>query len=184
MLACSLVHSHIKSNSFIFTFVHPSRAGRAGWAGLGLTEGLLWQRAGGSLGEVRRGRTLGQRVSYLVLRAPAQEFSFLIRAGQGVAAAVTTHVECGVHGVGEVGGLQGDRGFRWGSGAGLYDPDTAPRPHPISQPYTLSHPIHGLLSLPWKPLPLSSQPTLSGSKAKSASSRPPTSSGSPLSYIL
>lgn len=38
MLACSLAHSHIKSNSFIFTFIHPGRAG----------EGLAGQK-GGSL---------------------------------------------------------------------------------------------------------------------------------------
>lgn len=63
-------------------------------------------RAGRRLsGEVRLRRTLCQGVPYLVLRAPAQEFSLLVRAGQGVAATVTTHVECGVHGVGEVGGL-------------------------------------------------------------------------------
>lgn len=88
------------------------------------------------------GRALCQRVSYLVLRAPAQEFSFLIRAGQGVAAAVTTHVECGVHRVGEVGGLQGDRGFRYGSGSGLYGPGTLPTPplhHPTQRPSS-SHP--------------------------------------------
>lgn len=75
--------------------------------------------AGGSLGEGRWGRALCQRVPYLVLRAPAQQFSLLICAGQGVAAAVTTHVERGVYRVGEVGGLQGDRGFRWGLRAGL-----------------------------------------------------------------
>lgn len=105
IILCSLAHSHIKSNSFIFTFIHPGRAGQGWLGGRGLTEGLLWQGAGGSLGEVHGGRGLCQRVPYLVLRAPAQEFSLLIRAGQGVAAAVTTHVECGVYGVGEVGGL-------------------------------------------------------------------------------
>lgn len=127
-------------------------------------------------------RALCQGVPYLVLRTPAQEFSLLIRAGQGVAAAVTTHVECGVHRVGEVGGLQGDRGFGWGSGDGICGPGARPLPpfhHPVQ-----CHPTHSLLSLPWKPPPLSSQPTLSGSSAKSASSRPPTSSGSPPSYIL
>lgn len=105
VLACSFAHSHIKSNSFIFTFIHPSRAGE-GWLG---RSGAHWRTslAGGRRlsGGSPMGRALCQRVPYLVLRAPAQEFSFLIRAGQGVAAAVTTHVECGVHGVGEVGGL-------------------------------------------------------------------------------
>lgn len=104
---------------------------------MGLTGGLLWQGAGGSLGEVRWGRALCQRVPYLVLRAPAQEFSFLIRAGQGVAAAVTTHVECGVHGVGEVGGLQGDRGFRWVSGWALQPGYPAFTPIPSSSPTPL-----------------------------------------------
>lgn len=105
IILCSLAHSHIKSNSFIFTFIHPSKAGEGLLGRRGLAEGLLRQGAGGSLGEVRWGRSLCQRIPYLILRAPAQEFSLLIRAGQRVAAAVTTHVECGVHGVGEVGGL-------------------------------------------------------------------------------
>lgn len=59
----------------------------------------------GSLGEVQWSRILCQGVPYLVLRATAQEFSLLVRAGQGVTAAVAPHVECSIHGVGEVGGL-------------------------------------------------------------------------------
>lgn len=78
----------------------------------------------GSLGEVRWSRALCQGVPYLILRATAQEFSLLVRAGQGVAAAVAPHVECSIHRVGEVGGLQSNRGFRWGSGAGLCGPGT------------------------------------------------------------
>lgn len=111
MLACWLARSHIKRNSFIFYIYTSGKAGE-GLAGEGLTEGLHWQGTGGFLGEVRRGRALCQGVPYLILRAPAQEFSLLVRAGQGVATAVAPHVECGIHGVGEVGGLQGDRGFR------------------------------------------------------------------------
>lgn len=92
MLACSLAHSHIKSNSFIFTFIHPGKA-REGLAGRrGLIGRILWQGSGDALGKSEGGRTLCQGVPYLVLRTPAQEFSLLIRAGQGVTAAVATHV--------------------------------------------------------------------------------------------
>lgn len=136
IILCSLAHSHIKSNSFIFTFIHPGRAGE-GWLG---RRGSLKDFSGRGRrlsGEVQGGRGLCQRVAYLVLRAPAQEFSLLIRAGQGVAAAVTTHVECGVYGVGEVGGLQGDRGFGWDSEAGLHGPGTPP---PTSVPSSNSTP--------------------------------------------
>lgn len=60
----------------------------------------------GFSGDVHWGqRVLCQGVPYLVLRSPAQEFSLLIRAGQRVAAAVTPHVERGIHRVGEVGRL-------------------------------------------------------------------------------
>lgn len=126
MLACSLAHSHIKSNSFIFTFIHPGRAreGLAGQEGAHRRTSLAGGRRLSGVSPVVG--TLCQGVPYLVLRAPAQEFSLLVRAGQGVAAAVTTHVECGVHGVGEVGGLQGDRGFKWGSGDGICGPGALP----------------------------------------------------------
>lgn len=39
-----LAHSHIKSNSFIFTFVHPAGPEK-GWLGKGLIERLVWQGA-------------------------------------------------------------------------------------------------------------------------------------------
>lgn len=52
MLACSLAHSHIKSNSFICTFIHPGGPGKS-WLGRSRAhaEGLLWQGAEGSFGE-------------------------------------------------------------------------------------------------------------------------------------
>ena len=52
VLACSLAHSHIKSNSFIF-YIYTSQQGwgGVGWARGGLLEGLLWPGAGGSLGK-------------------------------------------------------------------------------------------------------------------------------------
>lgn len=59
----------------------------------------------GLSGDVRWGRALCQGIPYLVLRSLAQEFSLLIRAGQGVAAAMAPHVERGIHWVGEVGRL-------------------------------------------------------------------------------
>lgn len=97
-----LAHSHIKSNSFIFTFVHPAGPEK-GWLGRGLIERLVWQ---GLSGDIRWGRALCQGIPYLIFRSPAQQFSLLIRAGQGVAAAMTPHVERGIHWVGEVGRLQ------------------------------------------------------------------------------
>lgn len=96
-----LAHSHIKSNSFIFTFVHPAGPEK-GWLGRGLIERLVWQ---GLSGDVRWGRALCQGIPYLIFRSPAQQFSLLVRAGQGVAAAMTPHVERGIHWVGEVGRL-------------------------------------------------------------------------------
>lgn len=33
IILCSLAHSHIKSNSFIFTFIHLAGPGRGGWGG-------------------------------------------------------------------------------------------------------------------------------------------------------
>lgn len=102
IILCSLARSHIKSNSFIFTFVHPAEPEK-GWRGGGgsledsCLAGAFWGRP--------LGRALCQGVPCLVLRSPAQEFSLLVRAGQGVAAAMAPHVERGVHGVGEVGRL-------------------------------------------------------------------------------
>lgn len=177
MLACSLAHSHIKSNSFIFTFIHPGRAGKglAGQEGAHQRTSLAGGRRLSGVSPVVR--ALCQGVPYLVLGAPAQEFSLLVRAGQGVAAAMATHVERGVHGVGEVGGLQGD------SSSGAQDGVVGPVAQP---PPPFHHPSRGPSSTPphTQPPPLSSRPTLSGSSAKSASSKPPTSSGSPPSYIL
>lgn len=103
IILCSLARSHIKSNSFIFTFVHPAGPEK-GWLGRGLIEGLVSGR--GFLGMSVGGRALCQGIPYLVLRSPAQEFSLLVRAGQGVAAAMAPHVECGIYWVGEVGRLQ------------------------------------------------------------------------------
>lgn len=96
-----LAHSHIKSNSFIFTFVHPAGPEK-GWLGRGLIERLVWQ---GAFWGRPWGGALCQGIPHLVLRSPAQQFSLLVRAGQGVAAAMAPHVECGVHWVGEVGRL-------------------------------------------------------------------------------
>ena len=141
VLACSLAHSHIKSNSFIFLHLYiPAGLGR-GWLG---TRGAPRRTslAGGRRlsGEVRWWRTLCQGVPYLVLGAPAQEFSLLVRAGQGVAAAVAPHVQCGVHGVREVGGLQA-RGCSWGSDTGLWGLGTF-RPPPFHHPAQRAWPPH------------------------------------------
>lgn len=160
--ACPLARSHIKSNSFIFfTFIHPSRAGE-GWLG---TRGAPRRTslAGGRRlsGEVRWWRTLCQGVPYLVLGAPAQEFSLLVRAGQGVAAAVAPHVQCGVHGVREVGGLQA-RGCSWGSDTGLWGLGTfrpPPFQHPAQQAWS---PHRQPPSLSWKPLPCPPCPPCQG----------------------
>lgn len=96
-----LAHSHIKSNSFIFTFVHPAGPEK-GWLGRGSSKDSCGR---GLSGDVRQGGALCQGIPYLVLRSPAQQFSLLVRAGQGVAAAMAPHVECGIHWVGEVGRL-------------------------------------------------------------------------------
>lgn len=48
---------------------------------------------------------LCQRVSQVVVRAPRQQLPLLVRAGQRVPAVVGSHVEGGVDGVGEIGGL-------------------------------------------------------------------------------
>lgn len=60
----------------------------------------------GLSGDVRWGRALCQGIPYLVFRSPAQQFPLLVRAGQGVAAAVAPHVECSIHWVGEIGRLK------------------------------------------------------------------------------
>lgn len=111
VLACSLAHSHIKSNSFIFLHLYiPAGLGR-GWLGKRGAPRRTSLAGGRRLsGEVRWWRTLCQGVPYLVLGAPAQEFSLLVCAGQRVAAAVASHVQCGVHRVREVGGLQATEG--------------------------------------------------------------------------
>lgn len=98
-----LAHAHIKSNSFIFTFVHPAGPEK-GWLGTGLIERLSCGR--GLSGDVGRGGALCQGIPYLVFRSSAQQFSLLVRAGQGVAATVAPHVERGIHWVGEVGRLR------------------------------------------------------------------------------
>lgn len=67
---------------------------------------------------------------------------------------MTTHIECGVHGVGEVGGLQGDRAVRWGSGAGLCGPGTPPPP-----------PFHHPAQYPWSPHPQPFVPVLEASSS-------------------
>lgn len=148
MLACSLAHSHIKSNSFIFTFIHPGRAGKglAGQEGAHQRTSLAGGRRLSGVSPVVR--ALCQGVPYLILGAPAQEFSLLVRAGQGVAAAMATHVERGVHGVGEVGGLQGDSSS--GAQDGVVGPDAQPPTSiPSSNPGPLiTPPSHSLLPCP------------------------------------
>lgn len=56
VLACSFAHSHIKSNSFIFTFIHPSRAGE-GWLG---RSGAHWRTSLAGGRRLSGGSPMGQ----------------------------------------------------------------------------------------------------------------------------
>lgn len=80
VLARSLAHSHIKSNSFIFTFIHPGRPGRAGGQE-GLTEGLLWQgqeALGGSPTGQGRAYAKGSPISSSGPRPRSSRFSSVL----------------------------------------------------------------------------------------------------------
>lgn len=56
VLACSFAHSHIKSNSFIFTFIHPSWAGE-GWLG---RSGAHWRTSLAGGRRLSGGSPMGQ----------------------------------------------------------------------------------------------------------------------------